>query len=282
MDHAKPVHLFTYFAAGVVLSVSAFGCTSMPEPLALEQGRVTYLQAQQNQNISARAPLVLREAEQTLHRAERAWVRDKDQEEVQHLVYLLERKVEIARATAQQKMAEADLQQLTEELERVLLQSRARNAREAREAERQTEQVRQEAQQATTRATAFRQELTELRAKEDERGWVFTLGDVLFESNRADLRPGAMRNLYPLVTFLKNHPERQVLIEGYTDSIGSEQYNLELSQRRADAVREFIINNGIRPNRSASRGYGKAYPVASNNTEGGRQENRRVEFTIVR
>jgi len=279
MQHAQPVRLVKYFAAGVALIASAVGCTAMREPPALEQARVAYQRAQQNRNMSARAPLVLREAEQTLQRAERAWVRDKDQEEVQHLVYPVERKVEIARANAEQKMAEADMQWLLEELERVLLESRGRHLRRAGQ---EAEQARQEAQQAATRGTALPQELAELRAKESERGFVFTLGDVLFESNRADLRPGAMRNLDPLVTFLKNHPERQVLIEGYTDSIGSEQYNLELSQRRADAVRDYIVSHGISPKRIASRGYGKAHPVASNNTEGGRQENRRVEFTIVR
>jgi OOP family OmpA-OmpF porin len=107
------------------------------------------------------------------------------------------------------------------------------------------------------------------------------LGDVLFEFNKADLRAGALRNLYPLVSFLKENASRAVTIEGYTDNVGAESYNLDLSQRRAEAVRRFLLENGLTQDRITARGLGEAYPVASNSTESGRQMNRRVEIVIA-
>src|SRR5262249_42354410 len=118
--------------------------------------------------------------------------------------------------------------------------------------------------------------------RETERGLVLTLGDILFGSGQATLTPGAMRRLQPLVTVLRAHPERQVTIEGYTDSIGSESYNLGLSQRRAEAVRDFLMQNGVDASRIIAHGYGASAPVAPNTTEAGRQQNRRVEVIIGR
>jgi OmpA-OmpF porin, OOP family len=103
---------------------------------------------------------------------------------------------------------------------------------------------------------------------------------VLFEYDKANLKPGAQQNLYRLVTFLNEHPDQTVVIEGHTDSKGSDTYNLDLSQRRAQAVQGFLLSNGIGGERIAVRGYGEAYPVASNDTMAGRQQNRRVEIVV--
>jgi outer membrane protein OmpA-like peptidoglycan-associated protein len=134
---------------------------------------------------------------------------------------------------------------------------------------------------AVARTQQLEAELAYFKAKETERGLVLTLGDVLFEYNEADLRADTLQKLYVLVTYLKEHPDRNVLIEGHTDSTGTETYNLELSQRRATAVRTFLARNGIDPGRLTTRGYGQAQPVASNATAAGRQENRRVEIVIL-
>jgi outer membrane protein OmpA-like peptidoglycan-associated protein len=133
-----------------------------------------------------------------------------------------------------------------------------------------------------TSASEVEQELAELHAKETERGLVLTLGDVLFESGQAKLTADAMRQLYPLVTLLKEHPRREIFIEGYTDSSGAGSYNLPLSQDRAEAVRDFLVSTGIKPERITARGYGEANPVASNTNETGRRENRRVEIVVTR
>lgn len=132
------------------------------------------------------------------------------------------------------------------------------------------------------RASELEQELAELKAKETDRGLVLTLGDVLFASGQAELTAEAMRKLYPLVTLLKERPERSIIIEGHTDSAGDEAYNKELSENRALAVRDFLVTNGIDPQRITARGYGEAYPVASNATRTGRQDNRRVEVVVLR
>jgi outer membrane protein OmpA-like peptidoglycan-associated protein len=106
------------------------------------------------------------------------------------------------------------------------------------------------------------------------------LDSVLFETNKAALKSGALQNLYPLVTFLRENPERTIKIEGHTDSTGDENYNFELSQQRAESVREFLTQNGIEPNRIIARGYGETSPVAPNDTAAGRQQNRRVDLVF--
>jgi outer membrane protein OmpA-like peptidoglycan-associated protein len=109
---------------------------------------------------------------------------------------------------------------------------------------------------------------------------VLTLGDVLFDTGKAELNSGAARKLDQLAQFLTEHPDRRVQIDGFTDSVGSDSYNLDLSQRRADAVRSALLSRGIASTRVSDQGYGKAFPVASNEDSGGRQLNRRVEIVI--
>jgi outer membrane protein OmpA-like peptidoglycan-associated protein len=109
---------------------------------------------------------------------------------------------------------------------------------------------------------------------------VLTLGDALFSSGRAELQPGANGHLVKLVAFLNHYPTRTVVIEGYTDSIGNDDYNLGLSQRRAGAVRAYLIDQGVSSVRLTASGKGASDPVASNETASGRQQNRRVEVII--
>ena len=134
----------------------------------------------------------------------------------------------------------------------------------------------------SARRAELERELADLKARETAHGLVLTLGDVLFAPDQSEPTTAAMRKLAPLVTILKDQPQRSIRIEGYTDSRGPESYNLDLSQRRADAVRDFLIDNGISPRRITARGYGEAVSVASNTTLAGRQENRRVEVIVSR
>jgi OmpA-OmpF porin, OOP family len=178
-----------------------------------------------------------------------------------------EEKAEIAKEEAELAKAAAELEEKTSAL-----------------AEKKAALVKKESdinEEIATRAHRLEQELAKLKAEETERGLVLTLGDVLFESNMSDLKAEALHDLYVLVTFLKEHPDRYILIEGHTDSVGAEGYNLELSQRRAAAVRDFLVHNGIDLERISERGYGQEHPVASNATKVGRQENRRVEVVIL-
>jgi outer membrane protein OmpA-like peptidoglycan-associated protein len=163
------------------------------------------------------------------------------------------------------------------EAERERLRADAR-AREAQLAQQQSAQAQAQAASAADRARRLEAELRELQAKQTPRGMVVTLGDVLFDTGSATLRSGAMLSLQRVAEALRSNPERRVLIEGFTDSVGSESFNQELSQRRAEAVRAVLITNGIAPDRIEVRGHGEAYPVASNDTASGRQLNRRVEI----
>ena len=109
---------------------------------------------------------------------------------------------------------------------------------------------------------------------------IITIGDVLFATGQATLTDAGMNNLRKLAEVLAANPERTVLVEGFTDSVGATAYNQQLSERRAGAVRSALLGMGVAPERVAMRGYGEAYPVAANDTAGNRQLNRRVEIVL--
>ena len=280
------------------------GC-SATTPVALEQARVNVAQAQRNPEITAHAPVALHEAEQSLANAEETWKKTENETEVEHLAYLTNKKVQIAQQTSQREMAEAEAKRLTAEREKVLLQARQREIQQAKQlaeareraaetarrqaqasglaaerARREAQEQAQKAEQARLSQERLEQQLSELKARQTERGLELTLQDVLFEFDRADLKPGALRVLAPLIAYLKENPDREVALEGHTDSVGSDAYNLELSRRRAEAVRDLLIQSGISGERIVAQGLGESYPVASNATEAGRLQNRRVEIII--
>jgi outer membrane protein OmpA-like peptidoglycan-associated protein len=155
----------------------------------------------------------------------------------------------------------------------------ARN-REVQTAVGQRDQATQQAAMANEEAARIKAEVDQLKATPTPRGLVLTLGDVLFDTGRAELNPGASRKLDQLAQFLNEHKDRRVQIDGFTDSVGTEAYNEDLSRRRADSVKSALLVRGIDASRIGTEGYGKAYPVANNNDSGGRQLNRRVEVVI--
>jgi outer membrane protein OmpA-like peptidoglycan-associated protein len=157
-----------------------------------------------------------------------------------------------------------------QERDRIQMAARAREANVAVE----------QRDQATQQAARLQAEVDQLKATKTDRGLVLTLGDVLFDTGRAELNPGASVKLDQLAQFLNEHPDRRVEIDGFTDSVGSDAYNETLSRRRADAVKSALVVRGIDASRINAEGYGKAYPVASNNESSGRQLNRRVEVII--
>ncbi len=193
----------------------------------------------------------------------------------------LERKrLEAEQARRQAEEAQQTAMTMKQEAEQARQQAESRT-REAQQARLQAEARAREAEQARRQAEDLKRQLTELQAKQTDRGLVLTLGDVLFETGKADLLAGAMRSIDKLAVFLRENPDREVLVEGHTDSTGGEAYNLDLSRRRADAVRAALLARGIGYDRITIRGYGESYPVASNSTGAGRQQNRRVEVVIL-
>jgi len=146
--------------------------------------------------------------------------------------------------------------------------------------EREADQANQKARIATSQADELAERLAELQAKQTEHGIVLTLQDVLFDVDRATLKPGAMSTINNLAAFMHDYPDRRVRIEGFTDSTGSDDYNQQLSENRAFAVKDALVQVGVESNRVDVQGYGEANPVASNDTTAGRQLNRRVEIVI--
>jgi outer membrane protein OmpA-like peptidoglycan-associated protein len=196
--------------------------------------------------------------------------------------------------SAEKERANREAAMKAQEAERARMQAEAR-AQEAEQARRQAEAKAKEAERARMEAAAKAEEaekakaeidellsqLSDLKAKQTERGIVLTIGDVLFAFDKATLSPGAFRNVGKLADFLQKHQNRSVLIEGHTDSVGSDEYNLDLSEKRAAAVKNALVAKGVGEERVATKGYGKKYPVASNNTPEGRQLNRRVEVVVL-
>ncbi len=158
---------------------------------------------------------------------------------------------------------------------------------ETAQAQRQTQLAQDEAldaqrkaQEAKGRAASFEAQLAALAAKQTERGLVITLGDVLSGTDLARLTADGMQTAQKLAQVLQQHPQRTVLVEGFTDSTGSSAHNQQLSERRANAVRTALLELGVAGERVAIRGYGEAYAVAANDTAGNRQLNRRVEIVV--
>jgi outer membrane protein OmpA-like peptidoglycan-associated protein len=332
----KPLFLPLITIALSILS----GCGSMPTNSALTDAHDSYNTAQANPDVTNLAALELKQAGDTLNKADTALNKRESVATINQLAYLAKQQVGIAQETAKRKTAEQAVTQSAAKRDQMRLEARtaeadaakqqaqiAQNTAEQRatelaaaktqaERDQMQHQMDMEAQQAqaaaakqqalTAQSTAEQQaaelaaahaqadtdqariaqqekelkELKDLNAKQTDRGIVITLGDVLFNPGQARLKSASMRNIHKLVDFLKQYPQRNVLVEGYTDSKGSASHNQTLSEQRASAVRTTLIDNGIDADRITTRGYGEAFPVAVNDTPGNRQMNRRVEITL--
>jgi outer membrane protein OmpA-like peptidoglycan-associated protein len=151
---------------------------------------------------------------------------------------------------------------------------------DAERARTQAERARQDTASAQSQNEELRRQIAELNARPTDRGLVVTLGDVLFETGRSDLKGGSLTVLDRLVTFLDQYPERTVIIEGHTDSVGTESSNQLLSQNRADSVMSYLTSRGVANSRLSASGKGELIPVSNNDSATGRQQNRRVEVII--
>jgi len=185
------------------------------------------------------------------------------------------------------EIAKRQMEQARQQMEQARLQ--------AEQAKQQMEQAKQQMEQATLAAQSeaekaakakaeadqLAKEISGLKAQQTERGIVLTIGDVLFATGKANLSTAANVSVNGLSDFLKKHPTRTVLIEGHTDSVGSEDYNQVLSGKRADSVKYALVNNGIAADRITTVGYGEKYPVAGNDNPAGRAQNRRVDVIIL-
>jgi len=259
-------------AAVLLLGGMLAACAATAPSGALEEARASVENASSDPDVESFASVRLDEAKAALRRAEAAWQADEDEAEVEHLAYLARQRAAIARARADERKAQQQIAALGDERQEIQLEARTREVETARQA----------AAEAARQAEELQKQLEQLQAEQTERGLVLTLGDILFDVDRAELTPGGEQQVARVADFLREFPERDVLIEGHTDAMGEDEYNRQLSQRRAEAIEDFLISQGIDPRRIVSRGYGEQYPVASNESSAGRQQNRRVEIVILK
>lgn len=287
-------------------------CTSTPSTSMLDKARQDYRAVQSNPMSTTYAPLETKQAGEALALANAAAQRYESKENIDQLTYLAQQKISVTREAINQKSAEAQIAQSGTQRDQLLLEQRtaeadrsklnakiaqneASNAKRStqvalgeaadakqssQDAQAQTALAQQEAQAALARNAQLESELKALSAKKTAHGIVITLSDMLFGTNLARLNAEGMRNTQKLAALLNDHPERTVLIEGFTDSVGSAVHNQVLSERRANAVRSALVDLGMKPERIAIRGYGEDLPVAANDTAAHRQLNRRVEIVI--
>jgi outer membrane protein OmpA-like peptidoglycan-associated protein len=316
----KNIKRITIAASAITLSTLLAACSTTPamNP-GLEAARTDYRNAQSNSQVASLAAGELKQASDSLERANAASNRGDSVAIVDHLAYVAKQQVAIAQATANQKAAELAVTNSAAERDKVRLEARTKEAdsatrsaeaaklnaetsqrsaetaqRDATAAQQQAmlekqaatnalqsaDVARQQAQDAENRARQLEAMLLDLQAKKTPRGLVITLGDVLFDTNQATLKAGGMRNVQKLAEFFKQNPSRKVMIEGFTDSVGSDASNQTLSEARAASVRNALMDMGVGVDRIESRGYGENNPVASNDNAAGRQLNRRVEIVL--
>ncbi len=322
--------------ARILAVVAAVGllaaCGSSPKKdLALEHVKAQLLELQTDEELAGYATLALGEAKRALRQAEGTASNNTYRI---HLIYMADRKIQIARATAQHELMEDEFDRLENERNAMLVriskletkqarqeaeqarmmsaaraedanrareeaqqaysreEESARNAQQAREeaeaakalavsSATAAELSRREADLATEQVDSLRRQLENLQLRQTESGVVVTLGDVLFETGQSGLREEAQFSLVEVVDLLQSQPDHKIRIEGHTDSTGDATENLKLSEQRAYKVMDSLVALGVDPLRVTAAGMGENFPIASNETEEGRSQNRRVDVILL-
>ena len=270
-----------------ILTVAGLAaCASTPQRNdQLEQARLAVQSLEQDPQAERAAAEQLRASRSDLQRANAAFEKHSSPEQVTYLAYLAQREAETGKRYADEYRARQQLAHGNEERNRIILESRNREvqrAHEATQAEAQKAQAaREQAQSAQSQLQKEQQALADLKAHQTARGLELTLAsDLLFNTGSATLKPGATLQLDRLADFMQSNPKTRIIIEGYTDNRGSEMYNQMLSERRAQAVASSLEGQGVPNDRIQTVGRGKEYPVASNASSAGRQQNRRVDIVL--
>jgi outer membrane protein OmpA-like peptidoglycan-associated protein len=296
-----------YFTPALLSAAALLAaCGSVPTTTSLlEQTRSDYVVAQRNPTIPGYASTEMAQAAASLDQANAAANANESYEKIDKLAYIAKQKIALTQEVAKQRLAEADVAAAGKERDQIRLAQRTNEAEAAKaSAEKsrvaaevaqsdaaqaqyrtglaQTDAVRaqRQAQDAQARTAQLESQLAELAAKKTERGILITLGDVLFGTDQARLNADGMRTAKNLALVLQQNPTRTVMVEGFTDSTGTAAHNLDLSERRATAVRDALQEMGVSRERVAVRGYGELYPVAGNDNAASRQMNRRVEIIL--
>jgi outer membrane protein OmpA-like peptidoglycan-associated protein len=318
--HESPIRSRSLIAIAVASILLAACATAPVKPTGADEARAKLTRLQSDPNLANKAPAAVADAERAVQAAEqpqtdpdvsayRVYIADrkvdiaKAQAETRFFEdqrAALEAQRQSARLEARTREADIATDQMrqarADDAEQKLVASQAQLQAsqaelQADSANAQAQQARSDAdaanasavlsaQQAAQQAADLQSQIAALNARVTDRGLVLTLGDVLFTSGNSDLRSGGTAHLDKLVAFLNRYPSREVMIEGYTDNVGSQDYNQGLSERRAESVRHYLRGQGIDAGRLEASGKGESNPVADNESATGRQQNRRVEVII--
>jgi outer membrane protein OmpA-like peptidoglycan-associated protein len=289
------------FLKAIVLAgtVALAACSTVPTTTpTLDEARADFVAANNNPQVATYAPMEFKQAGEALDRANQAAAQRESLDTIDRLAYVAKQRIGTAQEVAKSKAAEAEVADASRQRDRVQLEARTAEAdrakRDAAAAQAQVATAQAQAQDAQAQAAAAQQQaaqqadrashlealLVELHAKKTDRGMVVTIGDVLFATDRAELNANGMATVRKLAEIMMQNPDRTVMVEGFTDSTGSAAHNKDLSERRAASVAQALASLGVPRERIGTRGYGEAFPVASNDTASNRQLNRRVEIVL--
>lgn len=308
----KKTFSLTASTLAAALLLGACASTTKEPPPELVRARSAVQMAETDSYVHANAALELQRATEALAQANRLNSENKSLADIATASYVAEKAAQTAMEVARAKRQEDAMRQAQVDRERARADISSAEAQRAREealaaqrraamagaraanAERRADSAEtlaalagsdaaaaeQRAEAARQQAAALQAQLEQVQARQTDRGMLVTLGDVLFEFNRAEVKPTARDELAKVAEFLRQYPDRRLLIEGYTDNVGSAEYNRDLSRRRAEAVAAQLVALGVPAERVSTAGYGKDYPVADNSTDTNRAMNRRVEVYI--
>jgi outer membrane protein OmpA-like peptidoglycan-associated protein len=250
-------------ACFAVVALSGCASSHSSSDQALEGAHAAFQQVKEDADVLRSAPKDLIRAGESLAKADRLSSYWGSADDVIHYAYLSRQYSAIARQKSTLNLNNERAVKL--ELERQRLQLALREAKLL---------------SVQDQSNWLEEQMVSLATTQSERGLVMTLGDVLFDAGHTDLKASANRTVLKLVQFLQLNPRRIVRIEGYTDSLGDAQENLELSRARAQAVADVLVDLGIDAKRLEVQGHGESFPVAENASTKGRAQNRRVEIVF--
>jgi outer membrane protein OmpA-like peptidoglycan-associated protein len=281
----------------LVSLASAVACGGdIPPPKALVDARAEYAKAKGGIALQV-DPTDVHEADLALQKAEAVWKdsQDPNDEHAIDLAIIAQRKAQIAQAEAAAQKASQEAQQAKGDLE-VAMQSQLASARgQLNKTQQNLERTQSQLEQTAAQAAEQKKQLADLEAKlkdardtiakiaavkDDDRGMVITLqGEVLFKTGKYDLKAGAMAKLDQIADALRGK-EQPMVVFGFTDNVGAVDMNMDLSQKRAQSVRDYLVTKGIPQDLITAQGKGPAEPVAGNDSVEGRAQNRRVEIVV--
>jgi outer membrane protein OmpA-like peptidoglycan-associated protein len=272
-----------------LVSVLIVGCGSTLPPKELVDARAAYQSASKGP-AAQQSPAELHVAKQSLDQAERSFSDDGDTPQTKDYSYIAIRKSQLAEASARaliaqkdKDAAERDASNLTSDQlksAKEQLSSTKHNLEKTQDQLATEKAAREAAEKKAAQALADLQKIAAVT--KEARGMVITLsGSVLFASNESTLLPGAMIKLNEVAdALIKGNPDSNITVEGHTDSQGQRQYNMDLGQKRAQAVRDQLVSRGVASDRIKAVGIGPDRPIANNTTADGRANNRRVEIIV--